>query len=172
MGVLLCAAPLLPQSASEPVFDHGILRWFQLTETREDVARIMGRPKVVTSFGDDFECWQYQIGVSDEHEFSHQLVFRRDTGKLVSATRNYETDRDIDWLFPEGSGSVYWYTGPDGSKYGIRVSRLPDGRLLLAPGSTERGKPASQIGLFRDTELKAFYPWLALQLRESQTQQK
>jgi hypothetical protein len=169
-GVLLVAAPLFAQSAgvTDPTVDKTGLHWFQLNETKAEVARLLGAPKSVASFGEDLEAWQYQIGVVDDHEFSHQLVFRRSTGKLISAARNYETDRDVEPLFPAGQDKVYWFAGNPGAKYGVRVLRLADGRVLLAPGSSAPGKPASQLLLIREAEVKFFFPWLALQLENVQ----
>jgi hypothetical protein len=169
LGALLAAAPL---ARPDPVIENGVLQWFRLTETREEVTRVLGSPRMVTQLGDDFESWQYQIGVTDEHEYSHQLVFRRSTGRLVSATRTFEQDRDIDWLFTDGRDSIYWLTNPDGSKYGVRVSRQPDDCILLVPGSTGNGKPSSQIVLLRAAELPLFYPWLQLRPEFANSQRK
>src|SRR5205807_8792341 len=91
-GILL---PLFSQApmASDPVLAGGELKWFQLTESRQDVRRMLGPPKAVVAFGDDFESWQYQIDFADEDEFSHLLVFRRSSGEWISVTRNYETEQ-------------------------------------------------------------------------------
>lgn len=162
-GVLLVAAPLFSQPAgfAEPVVENGVLHWFHLTETRAEVSKLLGPPKVVSALGDDLELWQYQIGVAeDDEEFSHHLVFRRSTGKLISASRNFETDRDVEWLFAGGRDSVYWFTGNEGARYGFRVLQLADDRLIVVPGSSAPGKPASRIMLIRRSELKYFFPWL------------
>lgn len=169
LGALLTAAPL---ASPEPIVENGVLHWFQLTESRDDITRLMGSPRMVTQLGEDFESWQYQIGVADEHEYSHQLVFRRSTGRLVSATRTFEGDRDVEWLFADGRDSVYWLTNSDGSKYGVRISRQPNDCILLVPGSSAKGKPASQIVLMRSAELSVFYPWMKLTAEHVHSKQK
>jgi hypothetical protein len=174
IGALLTAVPLFSASTTpgDPLADKGTVHWFRLTETRDQVVRMMGPPRNVSRMGDDLEAWQYQLGVSDEHEFSHQFVFRVSTGELISATRLYENDRDVEELFAAGNDAVYWLTNSDGSKYGVRVTHLPGNRLLLAPGSSAKGKPASQLFLVRASELGRFFPWLADELARSRTQQK
>ncbi|MEO8099134.1 MAG: hypothetical protein ABI811_15630 [Acidobacteriota bacterium] len=155
MGALLTAAPVFSQTQSgiDPVTS------FQLTETREQVRERMGAPALVASFG-DFESWQYQIDVADLHDFSHQFVFRRATGELISVTHTYEPERILDALFPEAETHVFQFPEAD---YGVRLRRLGGGRLLLAMGSAKVGQPVGQILLIRESELHFFHSWLKLE---------
>ena len=174
-GVLLCAAPLFVQanepqlsSASDPVVEKGELQWFQLRESRTEVAKQLGLPKMVAPFGADFEAWQYQLGEVEEEGFSHQLVFRKSTGELISIARNYASERTVDEWFPEAETTAYFYSSPSDPKkieYSVRVRKMHGGRLLLAMGVSRPGQVTGQIFLIRDTELAVFYPWLAVQLK-------
>ena len=165
-GALLAAAPLFCQSpsAAEPRIEKGALVWFDLTETRERVGRAVGRPAMAGEFGGDFETWQYRIGEIDHDEFSHQFVFRKSESALISVTRSYDTEQDVDALFPEAETEVHYYPGPAVPRYGLRLRRLSGGRLLMAMGSTKPGEPTMQLVLMREAELRYFYPWLAEQL--------
>lgn len=164
-GVLLCAAPLLVQT--DPVVEKGQLHWFRLTESRVEVAKQLGLPKMVANFGADFESWQYQLGEVEEEGFSHQLVFRKSTGELISIARNYATERKVDEWFPSAETAAYFYPAGDKPKYSVRVRKLPGDRLLLAMGTSKPGQATGQIFLIRASELQAFYPWLAVQLNVS-----
>lgn len=155
MGVL-SAAPLLFASLDPSVKD-GELDWFSLTETRSDVLRIVGPPANVTTFGSDFEGWQYHFGNADHHDFSHYLVFRRSTGRLISVTRAYEQEQYVEALFPAAHTTVKQMRD---SSWGARVRAFSDGRRLIAMGSTKPGQPTTQLLLIRDDELKYFHSWL------------
>ena len=161
-GVLLCAAPLFCQT--DPVVKEGQLDWFRLTESRTDVAKQLGLPKMVAAFGADFESWQYQLGEVEEEGFSHQLVFRKSTGELISIARNYATERTVDEWFPAGETVAYFYPASEKPEYSVRVRKLSGDRLLLAMGISKPGQVTGQVFLIRASELQAFYPWLAIQL--------
>ena len=171
MGVLLCAAPLFSQlpAASAPVIDPGIakgeIRWFQLTETKQQVAKQLGLPVLAAPFGADFEGWQYQIGPTEEEGYSHQLVFRKSTGTLISVARNFEPQREVDDLFPEALAKTYFYPSAAKPEFKIRVRKLTGGRLLLAMGVSKPGEKTGQIFLIRQEEVGVFYPWLSAQLK-------
>jgi hypothetical protein len=164
---LICAFPLFSQTprASDPVLAGGELKWFQLTENKEDVRRLLGPPKAVVGFGEDFESWQYQIDFGDEGEFSHLAVFRRSSGDLISVTRNYETERLVDGLFPEAGTRVMSYPDATHPQYTLRLRRLSGGRVLMAMGVAAAGQPTGQIVLMRESALRIFYPWVSEQLR-------
>ncbi len=147
LGALLFAAPLFSQEPEALAFT--------LHEHRQQVEQRMGRPSTVTAFG-DFESWQYQIGIEDHHEFSHQLVFRVSTGELISFTRNYEGDPNLDALFPSAESHVEHYPDAEHEVMQVRVRQMKDGRFLLGIGS--------QLMLIQGTELKNFQPWLAERL--------
>jgi hypothetical protein len=154
LGALLAAAPAFSQQED--------LLPFQLTETRAQIAQKLGPPAVVVPAG-DLESWQYQIGVEDNHEFSHILLFRASTGELLSAIRNWEQERTVDELFPEAETKVYFYPDAQHPEYGVRVRRLEGMRVLMAMGSAKPGQPTGQIVLIRESELAAFHPWLKLE---------
>ena len=166
-GVLLLAAPLWPQlpAASDPVVSKGRFEWFRLSETRAEVAKQLGLPAMVAGFGADFESWQYQLGPADDEEgFSHQLVFRKSTGELISVARNFAPERSVDELFPVSESNTYFYPNADEPRLSVCVRKLSGERLLLAIGVSKPGQPTGQIFLIRQTELRVFYPWLADQL--------
>ena len=167
-GVLLLAAPgffsqtLYP---GDPRLDHGEIQWFQLRETRTDITRDLGVPQLATPFGNDFEAMSYQFGDLDEQEYSHQLVFRKSTGQLVSVARNYQPEINVDALFPPAQTSSYYLTTGNQRVFGIRLRRLSGGRLLLAMGAPLAGQTTGQILLLHEEELANWYPWLAEQLK-------
>ena len=166
LGALLSAALLLSEvpSAADPQLRNGELSWFLLTETKDQVTRALGQPKAVAGFGHDFLSWQYQIGNVDHEEFSHQVVFRESTHRLVSITRNYDPERNVDVMFPPAETTVHHY--PDGEKpqFSLRLRRLPGGRLLMAMGTSKPGQVTGQLVLMRESELRFFYPWVSEQL--------
>jgi hypothetical protein len=151
LGALLFAAPVFSQ-------DQDILA-FQLSERSGQVLQRLGQPALIVPFG-EFESWQYQIGVEDNHEFSHILLFR--DGELLSLTRNWEQERTVDELFPPEASKVYYYPDAKNPEYGVRVRRLSGGRVLMAMGSSEPGQPTGQVVLIRESELPHFHPWLKL----------
>lgn len=152
-GALLVAAPLFSQEVD--------ILPFQLTESRAQVRQKLGQPALVVPAG-DFESWQYQVGVEDNHEFSHVLLFRVSTGELLSATRNWEQERSVDELFPEAETRVYHFPDEQHPEYGVRVRRLSGGRVLMAMGSAGPEHPTGQVVLIRESELAVFHPWLKL----------
>ncbi len=154
-GALLLGAAPHPSAGDRQILD------LSLTETPDQVTRILGRPALVADFAGDFLSWQYQIGDIDHHEFSHQLVFRRSTRSLISVTRNYDPPRILDDLFPASETTTHH--SPDKS-FHLRLRRLSGGRLLMAMGAAEAGQQVAQVLLIRQSELAHFYPWLAKQL--------
>jgi hypothetical protein len=164
----LGAACLVSQNTAPPLSDprlhDGELQWFTLAETPEEIAKALGAPRLNAPFAEaEFVSWQYQIGLEDQHEFSHQLVFRKN-GQLVSVTRNYETERTVDEWFPAGETTAHFYPNAEKPEFSVRVRRLPGGRLLMAMGISKPGQTTGQIMLMRDSELRYFYPWLAKQV--------
>lgn len=158
LGALLLAAPIFSQ-------EHEALA-FTLHEQRAQVEQRMGPPAMVATSG-DFESWQYQIGIEDHHEFSHQLLFRVSTGELISFTRNYEPAADVDALFPDAETRVEHYPDAEHSAMVMRVRDLKDGRILLALGSAKSGQPAAQVMVIQKSELRRFHAWLDERLHES-----
>ena len=164
-ALLLRVAPLFSQSGPDPALVKGQLHWFHLSETKQQVADSLGKPVISSDFGADFSSWQYQIGPGDHDDFSHYLVFRKSTGKLVSVTRNFDEPRNVDNLFPEAETSVHHFPNAAKPEFSVRLRRLSGGRVLLAMGSPKPGVPAGQIVLTLESELKYFHGWLATQLK-------
>lgn len=143
----------------DPQVTAGELQWFSLAETPEEIAKALGPARLTAPFA-DFVSWQYQIGVEDLHEFSHQFVFRKN-GNLVSVTRNYEIERTVDEWFPADATEVHSYIDANKHAFNISVRRLPGGRLLLGMGISKPGQKTGQIVLIKQSELRYFYPWLS-----------
>ena len=158
---LLGAAPVFSQQAiwSDPQLSADGPQWFQLVETESEVRRRLGQPQMVADFG-EYRSWQYQIGEVEHDEFSHALVFRKSDGKLVSVSRNYEPERNVDGFFHASETSVHWFRAAGQPDFAIRVRRLPGGRVLMAIGNSKPGQTTGQLVLMRETELAHFYPWL------------
>ncbi|HYP08108.1 MAG TPA: hypothetical protein VER03_17885 [Bryobacteraceae bacterium] len=159
VAALLFAASLYaqsPQATSDPQARGDRFVWFSLSETREQLLAILGKPTVVADFGKDLESWQYQIGDIDHHDFSHQIVLRKN-GSVVSITRNYEPERAVDDLFPEQLTTLHIVPG---SSFPMRVRRLPNDVVAIAIGVSSPREKTSQIVLMRIAELKHFYPSL------------
>jgi hypothetical protein len=157
-GVLLLAAPLFAQSAN--LSDYG----FRLSETRSEISKQLGLPVLAAPFGDDFESWQYQIGPTEEEGYSHQFVFRKSTGTLISMARNYQPERNVDDLFPSAETTTHFYPNAEKPTFSVRVRRLSGARLLIAMGVSKPGQNTGQVFLIRETEVRFFLPWLAPQL--------
>ena len=169
LGALLLEAPLFPEVpdrgppphfSPEPRQTPNGLVWFRLDETQGEIARLMGPPLMAAEYGADYVSWQYRLGGVDGHDYSHNLVFRRSTGKLVSVTRAYDPDRILDHLFP--NSATTFHQGPEEASpaFGIRLRRLPGNRVLMAMGVSRAGQPSSQLVLTTRDELRLLYPWL------------
>lgn len=167
-GALLAAAALLFSQESrtaDPVVREGKFVWFELSESMEQVARRLGQPALTADFGADFRAWQYQIGLDDHHEYSHYLVFRRSDRSLISISRYFEPERNVDALFPEPESKAYFLQDGAKTPFGVRVRRLTGGRLLIAIGAPRAGQTTSQLVLIRESDLRFFHPWLDEQLK-------
>ena len=163
-GALLMAAPLFSQSGADPVIAKGRVQWLTLEESREDLARTMGPPRMIAPFGADFVAYQYQIGDVDHHDFTHQVVVRRSDGTVVSIARNYEPEIVVDEFFPELETATY--RCQEGGGYSVRVRKLAGGRLLLAMGVSRPGQRTGQLLLIRESELRIFHPWLGSGMKQ------
>ena len=161
-GVLLAAGLWSPLTcaqttgAVDPTIDSAGLHWFRLGETRQEVVRLLGPPKLSSPFGADFEGWQFQIGEMEEGEFSHHVVFRVSDGKLVSVAREYAEPVNVDRFFPQAETSTF----KGASGWSVRVRPLGQGRYLMAMGVSKPGDRTTQIVLLAESALRAFYPWL------------
>ena len=173
-GALILSAPLLcgeQPTAADPRIEKRKLLWFSLLETPAQVEAALGKPAMAASSGSDHLSWQFRLGGIDHHDFSHVLVFRKSTSKLVSVTRLYEEEQTVDEFFPPRETTVHQYPGdgtPDAAKaaFSLRLRRLSGGRLLIAMGSPKPGVPTGQLVLMDENELTTAYPWLAEQLRQ------
>lgn len=137
-----------------------------LADSKEKILKLFGPPKTATHFGNDFQSWQYQIGEGDHDDFSHQVVFRKSSGELVSFTRNYESPQKMLAFFPIAESKAYAYIEAGKPDYPMLVRSLPDGRLLLAVGISKPQQTTTQMVVMRQSELRYFYPWLQKQLAE------
>jgi hypothetical protein len=176
VGALLCAAPLFPQQtilkqagvrapavprrvAFEPLAKGRTVNWFTLRETPRQIQASMGEPSMVAEAGSQWISWQYRVGENVEHDdFSHQLIFERGSGRLVSVTRNYEAEQDVAALFPAAETKLYYFPDERAPQLTIRLRRLPDDRILTALGA--RGA-TSQLVLMRPEQLPVLFPWIA-----------
>ncbi|MEI9813537.1 MAG: hypothetical protein WDO18_13220 [Acidobacteriota bacterium] len=156
LGALLLAAPAFSQNILE----------LHLGAPRMQVTKEFGHPAIIEQIG-DLESWRYQIGVEDNHEFSHFLVFRISTGELISATQNFEPGKPLNELFPDAETRVYHYPDAQHPQMSVRLRKLDGGRLLLAVGG-KRGAPVDQLLLIKESELRNFHSWLYDQLHASE----
>jgi hypothetical protein len=172
-GALLIAAPAFSQDngrpSVEPAVKDGVFQWLDFSESRDLLTEVFGPPRVTAAFG-DFVAWQYHVGGVDGHDFSHQLVFRKSTGKLVSITRSYDPDVEVDQFFPEAETRVYIFHGGP-APFAARLRRLPGNLLLIAMGSAKRGEKTGQLMLIQQAELRHFHPWLYDQLTNTKQPQ-
>ncbi len=168
MGVLLSAGPLFSQARpmTDPAIKDGTFAWFDLTESRQQVASALGAPALVADAAQDLVSWQYQIAVADHDDFSHVLVFRKAGNTLISVTRNYDPERTVDELFPEVETKTYFYPDAKQPTFRLRMRRLPQGRMLLAMGVDAPRQTTGTLVLIQEAELRAIVPWLYTQLQE------
>ncbi|BDC47779.1 hypothetical protein F183_A00950 [Bryobacterales bacterium F-183] len=162
-GAWLIAAPSL-FSQTTPLAASELLR-YSLDESMQQIHRALGAPAQVADAGPDLVNWFYKTDVYDQHEHSHQLLFRKSDGKLLSVTRNFHFPVNVDALFPEGSATrTYQFN----AEWGVRVRETRSGqRLIIAMGATKAGATTTQIALMRPEAVRIFLPWLARQMSET-----
>ena len=151
---------------TDPILKDGTFMWFDLTESRAQVASALGAPAMVANAAPDLVSWQYQIGVADHDDVSHVLVFRKAGDTLISVTRNYDPERTVDEFFPELETRTYSYQDAKQPAFRLRMRRLSNGRMLLAMGVDAPGQTTGTLVLVKETELRAIIPWLYSQLHE------
>jgi hypothetical protein len=167
LGALLLAAPLFSQFSkwTDPRIADGRMEWFHLLESESEVRARLGQSPMMADFG-AYRSWQYRIGEELDHdEFTHALVFRKTDGKLVSISRTYAPERNVDAFFPPEETKVCTLSNPGQADFSVRARPLPGGGVLMAIGSSQRGQPAGQIVLMHESELAHFYPWVEVQLK-------
>lgn len=173
IALAIAAAPVFCQSQQanpnqavswvEPRIENGQLIWFELNEDRTRVGQMLGKPALVAEFGKDFYAWQYQLGELEDHDdYSHYLVFRKSSGKLVSIARQFVGQRAVDEWFPERETKTYFLGDAEKPQFQVRLRRLSGGRILLAMGVSKPGQQTGQVLLIREEELPIFYPWIHL----------
>lgn len=176
LGVLLSAAPLFSQvhtqipAFTDPQLKEGKLTWFSLEETTADVRKLLGEPAQISDAGEDLVHWRYQIAQEDNHDFSHYLIFRKSTGRLISISRSYEDERTVDAWFPIKETKTFFWTHSGQANYPVRVRTLPGERVLIAMGAAKPGDTTTQIVLIQSSELRNFYPWLDQEIARSSKQ--
>jgi hypothetical protein len=166
LGALLIAAPSLSQPGLwiDPRPGDPEPQWFLLSESESEVRSRLGQPPMIADFG-NYRSWQYQLDTGLDHEdFSHALVFRKPDGKLISVSRTYSEERNVDAFFPPAVTSVHHYPEEGKPQFSMRVRRLSGGRVLMAMGTDAPGQRTGQLVLMRESELTYFYPWLGRQL--------
>ena len=159
------AAPVFSQPAKwmDPRVEAGRFEWVHLLERESEVRAQLGQPPLVAD-ADPYRSWQYRFGEGLDHDdFSHALLFRKSDGALVSISRSYSEPRMADEWFPRAETKVYVLKVEGQAPFPMRVRRLGGGTLLLAPGSSEWGKPVQQVVLIHESVLARFYPALAEQ---------
>jgi hypothetical protein len=152
MGALT-AVPLFSQPLAEPVAKGNTIRWFTLRETPNAVRAALGAPAMMAESGTNGVAWQYRLGGVDHDDFSHQLVFERRTGRLLSIARNYEEEHDVSALFPPKQTTLHYFPDAAAPQMTLRVRTLPDGLVLIALG---RSGGTSQLVLLRRESLQSF----------------
>jgi len=170
LWALLSAAPVFSQQAllPDPQTSAEGFHWFLLVESESEVRKHLGQPAMVADFG-EYRSWQYQIGDVEHDDFSHALVFRKSDGKLVSISRSYSTQRNVDAFFPVSETSTHWFRATGQPDFAMRVRKLSGGRVLIAVGVSKPGQTTSQLVLMRESELAHFYPWLEKELAGKDT---
>ncbi len=147
-------------TAADPIVRDRKVQWIFLTATPPEARNALGAPALVANFGTDFEALQYRIDNEDHDDVSHSVVFRRSSSLLVSVSRSYNEERNVDEFFPPKYSVTYANPDPNG-KYSILLRRLPNGWVLMAMGVSAPGQPTRQLVLMRETEMRWFYPWIA-----------
>jgi hypothetical protein len=156
---------LRPIPPSSPEF----LTRFTLDETQSQVEQMMGAPKTLGDFG-AYQNWNYQIDMHDNHEFSHYLVFHKDSSEFVSITQNFEEPQDASKLFA-GTPVSYYFPDREKPQFRVLVRQLGRDRLLLGMGMEKPTDKASQLMLIRRAYLGFFLPWLEEQMKAGSTTQ-
>jgi hypothetical protein len=133
---------------------------FDLNETPSDVVSRFGQPDGVDDSLPNYISWFFKLGAQDEHDYGYILCFRRSDRGLVSVTRNFEPEAVVDHLFPTGSFDVRHWPSDENPQFSVRVRALSGGRLLIAMGSVEEGKPCGQLILIQSSVVPIFFPWL------------
>lgn len=131
---------------------------FHIGESRAQLLRRMGPPKLTASISPMLDAWQFGTEEMEEGEFSHSFFLDREDGVVRGMTRTFARPRLVDDLFPVGQTILVELA----QGYRARARRLPDGCWLMAPGSTNHGELVSQVIVLQPALLKIFYPRVQL----------
>jgi hypothetical protein len=159
LGIILAVFALLAGQAT-PVKPGTELLGFTLDETPDRLTALLGRPDGVDDSLPAYISWLFKAGARDEHDYGYILCFRRSDGKLVSVTRNFDPEENVDHLFPSGSFTVHHWPTAEKPHFSLRLRSLPGDRLLLAMGAPEQGRLCGQLILIDRSALPYFFPWL------------
>jgi hypothetical protein len=154
---LLVALTLFQANTGKPGSE---LLGFTLNQTLSEVVSQLGTPEGVDDSLPNYVSWLFRGDARDEGDYGYIVCFRRSDNRLVSVTRNFEREEAVDHLFPEGSFAVHNWPSDDKPQFSVRVRALPGGRLLIAMGSGEAGKPCGQLVLIDREIAPFFFSWL------------
>lgn len=163
---------LLSAAPSDPRAEPAYLLEFTLEESPAEIVARMGPPAQAADSDVNYRVWQYQIEVADNHDFSHTFCFRKSDGKLVSVTRSFGEERNVDALFPASTRRIYHWPTAEKPQYSVLVRQVPGNRVLIAMGVSRPGQPAGQLLLIRRDAMQFFLPWLVPQLQAAQVQHR
>ena len=166
LGASLLAAPWAFSQSPVPAAEE-ILK-FSLEETREQIVSVLGQPAQIADASPDYFTWYYQIGVSDNHEHSHLLLFSKKDAELISVTRNFEQAAKLDGAFPEKETQTYFWPSAAERTWSVRVREMPGDRLAIAMGVSKPSDLSTQLLMIRRSAVKTFLQWLAEQLASKQ----
>jgi hypothetical protein len=116
---LLALAVFVAASQTEPAKPGSELLGFTLHETMDQIVSRLGAPDKVDDSGRHYTSWFY-TSASDRHDSAYILVIRREDGKLVSLTRNFDPEENIDQLFPEKTSSIHYWPSSEKPQFGLR----------------------------------------------------
>ena len=157
---ILLALISLSFAQTNPSKPGNELPGFTLRETPDQLIALLGRPDSVDDSLPAYFSWLFKAGAHDEGDYGYILCFRRSDGKLVSITRNFDPEPNVDHLFPSGSFTVQHWPSAEKPQFSARLRVLPGDRLLLAMGSGETGKPCGQLILIDRSVASFFFSWL------------
>lgn len=165
-GVLLAAAlPILSQT--QPARKTAEILRFTLSESPEEIVKLLGRPEHMDESLPGFQSWQYETMAgkdSDDNSPPAWFVCLRSGRTVLSVTRNFDKPQDVDDLFPPAQTTAYHWPAQGAPQYSLRLRRISGEVLLLAMGTAKPGERTTQLMLIRQSVLKTFMPWLAEQL--------
>lgn len=156
--LLAAAGCALAQQAAAPRPGEELLS-LKLTESAQEIAARFGSPVHTAAFGPGYFSWFYQAPMADTHDFSHTFLFSDPARTLVSVTRNFDPEVNIDHLFPAAETETRTTGGEGKPAFHARMRKLSGDRVLIALGSSA-GEPCGQLVIIRRSALRFFFAWL------------